>query len=667
MRLLIFIFACLFFVSLQAQTPQVPSSIEIAEVKLKITSDAQSEIQRHVNALRASEKYFRMKLDRVNLYFPIIERVLQEEEVPEDIKYLAIQESSLISDAVSSSNAVGYWQFKDFTAREVGMRVDSKVDERKNIVAASRGAAKYFKRNNFFFKNWIYAVSAYQAGPGGAKKYVNKANFGSDRLTITKKTHWYVLKFIAHVIAFKDEIGLPHSEGLQLAEYTKGAGKSIEQVAREFEVEEDQAKEYNKWLAHGKVPDDKEYTVILPMTGKIPSELAQRGQSGKSSSKRSIGEPQKKTYPDQIIGDIITQKQTLSLKVNGIDATMPSKGDDVKSLAQKAGISPEKLLTYNDLKSTASVIPGQIYYVRKKKNRSTIYHHVAQYDESMWDISQKYGIKLAQLKKINRMADSEELKPGRLMWLRKKRPTNEAVEYHKVHPTKTFVPKEEKSISTRQPIAVETTKKEEEKPETRATTTPTTHRDTPAGDKVLHIVQSGESFYSLSKQYQVEVSEIAQWNNRSTNSTLSIGEEIVVYRSKSDDSLISESKTKPEKEAPKKPPVSPTSAVHVVSSGESLWGISRKYQVSVADIRLWNNLSTSDSIHPGQELTIGQKKKVVEEKAKRSEFTIHVVKGGDSLYQISKKYHTTVKELMALNQLNDTHLSVGDELKVPEK
>ena len=77
MRAVLLAITCILSTILYAETPQVPSSIEIAGVKLKITSDAQEEIQRHVNALRTSDKYFRIKLDRVNLYFPIVERVLK--------------------------------------------------------------------------------------------------------------------------------------------------------------------------------------------------------------------------------------------------------------------------------------------------------------------------------------------------------------------------------------------------------------------------------------------------------------------------------------------------------------------------------------------------------------------------------------------------------------
>ena len=75
--------------------------------------------------------------------------ILKENGIPDDFKYLAIQESGFISDAVSSSNAVGFWQFKKLTADEVGLRVDRKIDERQNIVTSSRGAAKYLQKNNF--------------------------------------------------------------------------------------------------------------------------------------------------------------------------------------------------------------------------------------------------------------------------------------------------------------------------------------------------------------------------------------------------------------------------------------------------------------------------------------------------------------------------------------
>ena len=134
---ILFIF-CLFQYPLKAQTPQVPKTIQFADMTLRLNDQARREIQLDVDALYRSPNYFQIKLDRVNLYMPTIERVLREQGVPDDLKYLVIQESSLIPDAVSTSNAVGFWQFKKGTAEEVFMRVDNQIDERKNIVSSTK-------------------------------------------------------------------------------------------------------------------------------------------------------------------------------------------------------------------------------------------------------------------------------------------------------------------------------------------------------------------------------------------------------------------------------------------------------------------------------------------------------------------------------------------------
>ncbi|MBS1976544.1 MAG: lytic transglycosylase domain-containing protein, partial [Bacteroidetes bacterium] len=137
-----------------AQTPQVPHKMQFAGMTLTIHDEVRREIQHDVDALTLHPKYFNIKAERARTYFPIIEKIFTEERLPEDFKYLALQESALVPDAVSSSNAVGFWQFKDFTAKEMGLRVDEVVDERMNIASASLAAARYIKQCNHYFNNW---------------------------------------------------------------------------------------------------------------------------------------------------------------------------------------------------------------------------------------------------------------------------------------------------------------------------------------------------------------------------------------------------------------------------------------------------------------------------------------------------------------------------------
>ena len=216
-------------VSLQVvavDSPTVPNTIHFAGLNLKLSEKARKKIQSEVNALTRYPKYFQIKVDRLQIYFPIIERVFREEGLPEDFKYLVLQESGLISDAVSSSNAVGFWQFKKAAATEVGLRVDRNVDERLNIVSSTRGAAKYIKKNNrLYFDNWVHALLAYQQGPGGAQKLVKDKYQGSRSMPIDSRTHWYVIKFLAHKIAFEQVKSAQPK--LFLVEYYEGQGKSI--------------------------------------------------------------------------------------------------------------------------------------------------------------------------------------------------------------------------------------------------------------------------------------------------------------------------------------------------------------------------------------------------------------------------------------------------------
>src|SRR5947209_8070310 len=110
MRILI---ALLFLIiSFRALSVDVPATIYFAGIELNLTEPLQRKLKADLDLIMKSQKGFQTKVDRANLHFPIIEKVLREEGLPDEFKFLALQESSLVPNAVSSSNAVGYWQFK---------------------------------------------------------------------------------------------------------------------------------------------------------------------------------------------------------------------------------------------------------------------------------------------------------------------------------------------------------------------------------------------------------------------------------------------------------------------------------------------------------------------------------------------------------------------------
>lgn len=147
-----------------------------------------------------------------------------------------------------------------------------------------------------------------------------------------------------------------------------------------------------------------------------------------------------------------------------------------------------------------------------------------------------------------------------------------------------------------------------------------------------YTVKSGDSLWSISRKFGVSVNELKKVNNLSSN-LLSIGQNLIIPGKKNNTS----------------------SNEYVVKKGDTLYGIANKYNVSVDNLKSYNNLSTDS-------LSIGQTIKIPDNKANSNEY---VVKSGDSLYSISRKYGVSVDELMSVNNLKSTVLSVGQVLKIP--
>jgi membrane-bound lytic murein transglycosylase D len=398
--------------------------MQFADLDLKITEAARREIQSDVDALTASSKFFYAKVNRAAMYMPIVEQIFDEEGLPEDFKYLAIQESGFISDAVSSSNAVGFWQFKKLTADEVGLRVDRKVDERKNIVSSTRGAAQYLQKNNFYFNNWLYALQAYQMGAGGAMEYLGDFKGGEKKLTIDKKTYWYVKKYLAHKVAFQEAIEEAKKSQSSLKVYNNGGGKSLEEISEELEVETEELEEFNSWLETKRVPEDKEYAVIVPSTAAVAT-LAQADPRRGTISEAPGNSELPATGHIKLSEDAFRR-----IKLNGLPGVITNQEMTVDELADLLSLNPNKLIEYNDIRPHDRIIIGQIYYLQPKRGKARIFYHTVQEGETAWIIAQNYGIKLSKLLKKNRLTSgSLELEPGRILWLKKTRAENTPVEY----------------------------------------------------------------------------------------------------------------------------------------------------------------------------------------------------------------------------------------------
>ena len=392
---LIFFLSLLFSINVFSQNiPQVPEVVTLDKIRLKINEYARNEIQIEVDALHANRKYFNAIIDKINIYFPVIEEILEEENVPTDFKYLSLQESSLIPDAVSSSNAVGFWQFKSTTAKTYGLNINNLVDERLNVVSSTKAAAKYLKNSNFVFDNWIFTLLSYMTGLTGAKSILDEKSYGSKRMEINKNTHWYIKRFLAHKIAYQDEIN-KESYNDNFTIYENYETKNIEDLSESLSVNLDDLKSYNKWLKSSELPRDKVYSFLVPLKSKnsysqIKSSVISKVKSFISSSQNSLIDEKIK---------LIAEKKMILL--NGLPSIIVDSDDTMDEIFKLYNISRKSFFSYNDISSNHKLQMGIPYYFVNKRNRGRVQTYIRRKEESLWEISQIFGIKLKKLKKFN--------------------------------------------------------------------------------------------------------------------------------------------------------------------------------------------------------------------------------------------------------------------------
>jgi len=573
-----------------AQTPEVPHKMRFADMTLTIRDDARREIQKDVDALTRSPRYFGIKVERARTYFPLIEKVFAEERLPDDFKYLALQESALISDAVSVSNAVGFWQFKDFTAMEMGMRVDKQIDERMNIVSASRGAARYLKQNNFMFNNWLYALWAYQMGAGGVKRVVGDEFNGAKHMEINADTYWYIKKFIAHKVAFEDAVkGDPQ---VKVQVYELREKKELTDLASQFGVDETHLKENNKWIRSGTIPDDRTYALIVP-GGKLNADFNTLLVS---------------TSPAATAKSAQVTDKDVKKKINGVMAIQASGNESAAALAARAGLGIGDFLKFNDMSIDHRVRNGEFYFTGKKKNKSSTLTHTLAKGEDLWLVSQRYGVTLKRVRRLNRLDADENLKTGEVVWLSTRKPAGKLVE----------------------------------------------------------------------EQVQVVVADTDSGQGEFFDWEVNPGSTTVIAASKpvSADKQVRENTIKTgSPEVTNAPMANP--GYHIVSPGETLYALAKKYNVAVTDLVEWNQLDITKGLKPGQEISIisrvntsasptPQQAQPLEKlpDVRNEQWITYEVKTSDTLYSVARQYNVTIKEIMDWNNKSDFALSLGEKLKI---
>jgi len=145
------------------------------------------------------ELFENIKLNKSD-YLNTIDRVFTQYQIPLELKYLAIIESKLKTNAKSGVGAVGVWQFMPGTAKELGLKITAKYDERQHMWKSTVAAAKYLTTLYGYFEDWLLVIAAYNSGPGYVLDAIKKSgsrSFWKLQNFLPKETRLHVKRFIA--------------------------------------------------------------------------------------------------------------------------------------------------------------------------------------------------------------------------------------------------------------------------------------------------------------------------------------------------------------------------------------------------------------------------------------------------------------------------------------
>ena len=378
-----------------------------------------------------NREYSKMVLRRKDTYFEIFERILKENNMPDELKYLSIVESGLNPRARSRAGAVGLWQFVPNTGKYYKLNIDWYIDERSDPEKSTQAACQYLKYLHKMFNNWELALAAYNCGPGNVRRAIkasrNKRDFWEIYYNLPRETRSYVPQFIAisYLMNYNKEHNL-------FADYYENFSNyhivhtdqyvNLDVLAGFLNVCPDDLQRLNPTLLRNRVPS---YVKNFPL--KIPADRVHLLMENYCSIMDSCSRMGDEEMREDI--NLFSERQ---LNRNSI-VHIVRRGDVLGKIATKYHVSVSELRRWNNLRGN-SVKYGQKLTVwrenRQKnddkkltattsvrnqfKNRKQVYK--VQPGDTLWSISQKLSLSMDKIRRMNRLK-STELKPGQKLIL----------------------------------------------------------------------------------------------------------------------------------------------------------------------------------------------------------------------------------------------------------
>ena len=343
-----------------------------------------------VNDLKPS---IQESLLRSGRYRKLIDRVLDEYNLPKGLAYLPVIESAYLPTLTSRAGAHGIWQFMPETAREYGLRVDWWVDERADPELSTRAAAAYLTDLYRHFQDWPLALAAYNGGPGRIDRALAASGTRTfwdlfELAAIPHETRGYVPTFFAALIIASD----PSNYGFRLGDCSDEDATSVEVegplslrfLAGIANVDESTMRDLNPALRRGVLPPGKS---ILHLPSHAAESIASQGTTLKNQDT-----------------DLAFCSYTLR------------EGDTIRHLARTIGSSVDTILGMNALTSSRNLGRGDSIYlpVRARELGALLAetYYTVRKGDTMSSIARRHDLTAAELRELNQFSRRHKIHTG---------------------------------------------------------------------------------------------------------------------------------------------------------------------------------------------------------------------------------------------------------------
>ena len=647
--------------------PEAPRVLSHEEELLHTRSELPLVMNQHVQRLinyftntRRGKATIRVSIGRGNGYRAMIERILEEEEVPAEIYYLAMAESGFRPKARSHAAATGMWQFMSSRGKQYGLRRDRYQDLRYDAEAATRAAAKHLKDLHIEFDDWYLAMAAYNCGPNRVKSAIRRTGSRDywtmvRRRALPRETRNYVpiilaMTYVGQNLDLFDvgEIDLapPHeydtvrttaeTSFALIADATGSSVQSIKDLNLALYRSATPPYAYDLRLPKGTAERFQNEVALIPADKRLNWRRyeVRPGETLNALAHRYKVKPETLTSLNslpagaELVGGMrLTVPTTTRLLIYryyggggaggllepGTGRYRIASGDTLGGIARRFGTTVSKLMAWNGLASTRIragryliVMPEGVGAPAASAGSAPGGRYKVRRGDSLSAIGARFGASVSQLRAWNGIRGTtihvgQTLKvPGR-------------------SPAPSPQARAPASAGTRSPSA-------------------------PAPSPDHYRIRSGDNLGLIASRFGVSVRDLQAWNGlRGTRITAG---KYLVVRPPSGSSAVASSQ----------PASRNASARYTVRRGDSLNRIAQRHGVTVNNLLAWNNLRSS-RIYPGQVLNVGGG-------GSRSGVVSYRIRRGDTLAGIAQRFNVTVSDLKRWNRLRSTVIHPGKTLVI---